>query len=139
MTSVQLAKHILLYVIWNFRFTIYSKTTWYIGYKFTFRHINLCLFAQTRIEPIASQEEQLQIALMRNSFEDKWLTLREMEDCLPKQNGLYLRIILGPVDVSFNNKQDKFEYKNNYENFKITVSAIISLFALFLYFFNSIR
>ncbi|VUZ46264.1 unnamed protein product [Hymenolepis diminuta] len=91
-----------------------------------------------KIEPIASQEEQLQISLMRNSFEDKWLTLREVEDCLPKQNGLYLRIILGPVDVSFNNKQDKFEYKNNYENFKITVSAIISLFALFLYFFNSI-
>ena len=52
---------------------------------------------------------------------------------------LYLGIILGPVDVSFTSKQDKFEYKNNYENFKITVSAIISLYALFLYFFNQYR
>ncbi|KAM7540912.1 hypothetical protein Aperf_G00000035013 [Anoplocephala perfoliata] len=91
-----------------------------------------------KLESSASQEEQAQIAVMRNSFEDKWLMLREMEDCLPKQNGLYLRIILGPVDVSFPSKQDKFAYKNNYENFKITVSAIISIYALFLYFFNSI-
>lgn len=52
---------------------------------------------------------------------------------------LYLRIILGTVDVSFTSKQDKFEYKNNYENFKITVSAIISIYALFLYFFNQYR
>lgn len=91
-----------------------------------------------KIESSENQEEQMRIAAMKNSFEDKWLTLREMEDCLPKQNGLYLRIILGPVNVSFSNKQDKFEYKNNYENFKMTVSAIISLFALFLYFFNSV-
>lgn len=91
-----------------------------------------------RLEPATNQKEQMQLAVMQNSFEDKWLMLREMEGCLPKPNGLYLKIILGPVNVSFPSKQDKFEYKNNYENFKITVSAIISIYALFLYFFNSI-
>ncbi|KAL5111524.1 hypothetical protein TcWFU_002165 [Taenia crassiceps] len=90
----------------------------------------------SRLESSPSVQDQMELAVMKNSFEDKAHILRDMEDCLPKQNGLYLRIILGTVDVSFTSKQDKFEYKNNYENFKITVSAIISIYALFLYFFN---
>ncbi|VDM33313.1 unnamed protein product [Hydatigera taeniaeformis] len=90
----------------------------------------------SQLESSPSVHDQGEIAVMKNSFEDKVHVLRDMEDCLPKQNGLYLRIILGTVDVSFTSKQDKFEYKNNYENFKITVSAIISIYALFLYFFN---
>ncbi|KAL5962625.1 hypothetical protein TSMEX_009655 [Taenia solium] len=90
----------------------------------------------SRLESSPSVHDQVELAVMKNSFEDKAHILRDMEDCLPKQNGLYLRIILGTVDVSFTSKQDKFEYKNNYENFKITVSAIISIYALFLYFFN---
>ncbi|KAH9286642.1 Transmembrane protein [Echinococcus granulosus] len=90
----------------------------------------------SRLESSPNIHDQVELAVMKNSFEDKAHILRDMEDCLPKQNGLYLRIILGTVDVSFTSKQDKFEYKNNYENFKITVSAIISIYALFLYFFN---
>ncbi|VDD81518.1 unnamed protein product [Mesocestoides corti] len=89
-----------------------------------------------RLESTPNIHDQVELSVIKNSFEDKAHILRDMEDCLPKQNGLYLRIILGPVDVSFTSKQDKFDYKNNYENFKITVSAIISIYALFLYFFN---
>ncbi len=83
--------------------------------------------------------DQIELSVIKNTFEDKGHILREMEDCLPKQNGLYLRIILGTVNVSITSKQDKFEYKNNYENFKITVSAIVSVFALLLYFFSQHR
>lgn len=35
------------------------------------------------------------------------LQLDEMKEALPKMNGLYLRIILGNVNVSILNKDDK--------------------------------
>ncbi|KDR23134.1 transmembrane protein 120 homolog [Zootermopsis nevadensis] len=50
--------------------------------------------------------------------------LHEMEQSLPKQNGLYLKIILGNVNVSILNKNDKFRYKDEYEKFKLILSVI---------------
>ncbi|PSN46690.1 Transmembrane protein 120 [Blattella germanica] len=50
--------------------------------------------------------------------------LHEMEQSLPKQNGLYLKIILGNVNVSILNKNDKFRYKDEYEKFKLVLSVI---------------
>jgi len=76
---------------------------------------------------------EIELSVIKNTFDEKEHLLREMEDCLPKQNGYYLSIVLGSVNVSFPNKQDKFAYKNNYENFKIAVSAIIAVLALLLY------
>jgi len=50
--------------------------------------------------------------------------LYEMEEALPKMNGHYLRIILGNVNVSILNKDDKFKYKDEYEKFKFVVNGI---------------
>jgi len=50
--------------------------------------------------------------------------LQEMEEALPKMNGLYLRIILGNVNVSILNKDDKFKYKDEYEKFKFIINGI---------------
>jgi len=50
--------------------------------------------------------------------------LYEMEEALPKMNGLYLRIILGNVNVSILNKDDKFKYKDEYEKFKFVINGI---------------
>ncbi|CAB0032061.1 unnamed protein product [Trichogramma brassicae] len=48
----------------------------------------------------------------------------EMEQTLPKGNGTYLSIILGSVNVSILNKEDKFRYKDEYEKFKLVLSVI---------------
>ncbi|XP_045772568.1 transmembrane protein 120 homolog isoform X1 [Maniola jurtina] len=56
--------------------------------------------------------------------------LHEIETTLPKQNGLYLRIILGNVNVSILNKNDKFKYKDEYEKFKLILSAIAFVLAV---------
>lgn len=40
-----------------------------------------------RLESPPSVHDQVELAVMKNSFEDKAHTLRDMEDCLPKQNG----------------------------------------------------
>ncbi|KAI4495623.1 hypothetical protein M0802_008458 [Mischocyttarus mexicanus] len=50
--------------------------------------------------------------------------LHEMEQTLPKPNGVYLQIILGSVNVSILNKNDKFKYKDEYEKFKLVLSVI---------------
>jgi len=50
--------------------------------------------------------------------------LDEMKEALPKMNGLYLRIILGNVNVSILNKDDKFKYKDEYEKFKFIINGI---------------
>ncbi|CAH0715429.1 unnamed protein product, partial [Brenthis ino] len=56
--------------------------------------------------------------------------LHEIETTLPKQNSLYLRIILGNVNVSILNKNDKFKYKDDYEKFKLILSAIAFVLAV---------
>lgn len=50
--------------------------------------------------------------------------LGEIEQTLPKQNGIYLKIILGNVNVSILNKEEKFKYKDEYEKFKLILSII---------------
>ncbi|MCL4135937.1 UNVERIFIED_CONTAM: hypothetical protein GTU68_053044 [Idotea baltica] len=47
-----------------------------------------------------------------------------MENILPKQNGLYLKIILGNINVSILDKNEKFRYKDEYEKFKLVMSLI---------------
>ncbi|VDN12815.1 unnamed protein product [Dibothriocephalus latus] len=83
--------------------------------------------------------EAVELAVIRDRFEAKKLILSEMEQSLPKKNRLYLNVVLGAVNVSFTTKQEKFAYKNNYENFKIIVSGIMALFALLLYICPPIR
>ncbi|XP_028166218.1 transmembrane protein 120 homolog isoform X1 [Ostrinia nubilalis] len=56
--------------------------------------------------------------------------LHEINTTLPKQNSLYLRIILGNVNVSILNKNDKFKYKDEYEKFKLILSAIAFVLAV---------
>lgn len=50
--------------------------------------------------------------------------LYEVEQTLPKKNSLYLRIILGNVNVSILNKIEKYRYKDEYEKFKLVLSII---------------
>jgi len=69
--------------------------------------------------------EELEKGISRRKIQ-----LYEMEEALPKKNGLYLRIILGNVNVSILNKDDKFKYKDEYEKFKLTVNGIGLLMSL---------
>ncbi|CAG9862034.1 unnamed protein product [Phyllotreta striolata] len=50
--------------------------------------------------------------------------LYTIEQTLPKPNGVYLKIILGNVNVSILDKEEKFKYKDEYEKFKLILSII---------------
>jgi len=50
--------------------------------------------------------------------------LSQIEDYLPKPSGTYLKVILGSVNVSILDKQAKYQYKEQYERFKLIVVLI---------------
>ncbi|KAK6473472.1 transmembrane protein 120A isoform X1 [Huso huso] len=66
-------------------------------------------------------------------------TFFEMEAFLPKKNGLYLRLVLGNVNVTLLSKQAKFAYKDEYEKFKLCLTIIILVFSFSLRFLMSTR
>ncbi|CAL1547825.1 unnamed protein product [Lymnaea stagnalis] len=72
-----------------------------------------------------SEEEKKQAADLKVKMTERKINFHEMEENLPHKNGLYLRIILGQVNVSLLTKEAKFIYKKDYETFKLTVSYII--------------
>ncbi|XP_015597271.1 transmembrane protein 120 homolog isoform X2 [Cephus cinctus] len=81
-----------------------------------------------RMGVISKSLKQLHACETRKAL-DKDMTrrkeqLHEMEQTLPKPNGRYLKIILGNVNVSILNKNDKFRYKDEYEKFKLVLSVI---------------
>ncbi|XP_023949552.2 transmembrane protein 120 homolog isoform X3 [Bicyclus anynana] len=76
----------------------------------------------------ATKDERL--ANLEKEVMKRKAMLHEIEATLPKQNGLYLRIILGNVNVSILNKNDKFKYKDEYEKFKLILSAIAFVLAV---------
>ncbi|XP_034024826.1 transmembrane protein 120A-like [Thalassophryne amazonica] len=63
----------------------------------------------------------------------------EMEAFLPKNNGLYLSLVLGNVNVTLLSKQSKFSYKDDYEEFKLCLAMILLLLSFMCYFFVSYR
>jgi len=50
--------------------------------------------------------------------------LSQIEDYLPKESGSYLKVILGSVNVSILDKEAKYQYKEQYERFKLIVVLI---------------
>lgn len=62
--------------------------------------------------------------------------LYEIEQSLPKKNSLYLKIILGEVNVSILNRNDKVRYKDEYEKFKLVLNVIGLTLALLNSFVN---
>ncbi len=47
-----------------------------------------------------------------------------MEEVLPRESGSYLKLILGSVNVSILNKKERYDYKDQYEQFKLIVTLI---------------
>lgn len=55
----------------------------------------------------ASKEKTAELESVKQGMESRQNQLLELEQCLPKPNGTYLKIILGNVNVSILDKMDK--------------------------------
>ncbi|XP_039962467.1 transmembrane protein 120 homolog isoform X1 [Bactrocera tryoni] len=88
-----------------------------------------CKTAQTPEEKTKVEE------LNKNTLKRK-AQIHEIEQSLPTKSGLYLKIILGDVNVSILNRNDKVRYKDDYEKFKLILNVIGLLMAFLNLIFN---
>ncbi|XP_076271930.1 transmembrane protein 120 homolog [Rhynchophorus ferrugineus] len=83
-----------------------------------------------------TKENEKELSELQNNILKRKAQINEVEQTLPKENGLYLKIILGNVNVSILNKEDKFKYKDEYEKFKLILSGICFVMAVLNYFIH---
>jgi len=93
----------------------------------------------TKLSTSADAAEQAKHAEFQEMCTERKTHFREMEEVLPHENGLYLKIILGSVNISLLSKLDKFKYKDNYETFKLYITVISLICAITLWFLPPYR
>ncbi|KAM7413154.1 hypothetical protein PAMA_020505 [Pampus argenteus] len=86
-----------------------------------------------------SEEDAKSLDEIKQKMKTRSNAFFEMEAFLPKKNGLYLRLVLGNVNVTLLSKQSKFAYKDEYEKFKLYLTVILLIFSFICYFVVSYR
>lgn len=93
------------------------------------------LVKEVEVDPANKQEagevDDLQKDLHRRSAQ-----LEQMQEVLPRKSGRYLRGILGNVDCNILDKNEKYQYKEQYEQFKLIVNLIGTFLSIASYFVN---
>jgi len=75
--------------------------------------------------------EDLQKDVLRRTAQ-----LEQMQEVLPRKSGRYLRAVIGNVDCNILDRKEKYQYKEQYEQFKLIVNMIGGILAIACYFFN---
>ncbi|KAF2360236.1 TMPIT-like [Trinorchestia longiramus] len=89
--------------------------------------LNIIKTSLKRLEKSSSEdnsEDQERNSLLQTDIIRRKAQLYEMENILPKPSGRYLKIILGGINVSILDKNEKFRYKDEYEKFKLVMSLL---------------
>lgn len=55
----------------------------------------------------------------------KYSQIKEIEEGLPKSNGFYLNLVLGSINVNLLDRKQRFDYKEQYERFKLSVMCVL--------------
>lgn len=79
---------------------------------------------------IGNEEEKATLDNLREKLASRGKQIKSIEKMLPKANGLYLRIVMGGINASFIDPEQKFKYKEQYERFKLIVTSIILVISL---------
>lgn len=77
--------------------------------KFVWGHLRINCFRLQRKEVDKTSIEHLENDILKRNAH-----LYEIEQILPKENGIYLKIILGNVNVSILNKEQKWVFTYYY-------------------------
>uniref|UniRef100_A0A182PV88 Transmembrane protein 120 homolog n=1 Tax=Anopheles epiroticus TaxID=199890 RepID=A0A182PV88_9DIPT len=88
--------------------------------------------AKERLTP----EDKEKVTQLEKSIMKRKAQIHEIEQGLPQQNSQYLKIILGDVNVSILNRNDKIRYKDEYEKFKLILNVIGLLLSFLNIVFN---
>merc|ERR1712020_224157 len=80
-------------------------------------------------------EEKNDIANLDKDLLRRNEQLAQMEQLLPRESGAYLKMVLGSVNVSILDRKARYDYKDQYEQFKLIVNLLGVLIAgINLYF-----
>ena len=71
-----------------------------------------------------TKEEHGEVADLQKDILRRSAQLEQMQEGLPTKSGRYLRGIIGNVDCSILDKNEKYQYKEQYEQFKLIVNLI---------------
>ena len=71
-----------------------------------------------------TKEEQGEVTDLQKDILRRSAQLEQMQTELPTKSGRYLRGIIGNVDCSILDKNEKYQYKEQYEQFKLIVNLI---------------
>lgn len=90
--------------------------------------LNVIKKLMKEIEPTCKEEEG-ELEDLRKDILRRQGQLNQMMESLPTKSGRYLRVIMGNVDVSILDKNEKYRYKEQYESFKLIVNLIGGILA----------
>ena len=79
-----------------------------VGLNLICESVGIVILCQTLLQDILRRTAQLE----------------QMQEVLPRKSGRYLRGIIGNVDCSILDKNEKYQYKEQYEQFKLIVNLI---------------
>ncbi|CAF0770671.1 unnamed protein product [Brachionus calyciflorus] len=85
------------------------------------------------------QDDTISLESMNEKFNERLDYMRHISDTFPRPNGIYLRTILGGICVSILNKEEKLNYKEEYEKFKFRITLISFVFSFLLIFIRTYR
>ncbi|XP_035789728.1 transmembrane protein 120 homolog [Anopheles albimanus] len=104
--------------------------------RYRMQQILKVLKQYTRTEQSSSAADQEWLSLFNKNIMKRKAQIHEIEQGLPQQNSRYLKIILGDVNVSILNRNDKVRYKDEYEKFKLILNVIGLLLSFLNIVFN---
>ncbi|XP_054155550.1 ion channel TACAN-like [Oppia nitens] len=70
------------------------------------------------------EESQLRDDIVRQ-MDSRAAHVRDIRQSLPQPNGLYLNIVLGNINSTLLDSEQRFKYKEQYEMFKLVVTCVI--------------
>eukprot|EP00088_Acartia_fossae_P049003 TRINITY_DN5369_c0_g1_i5.p1 TRINITY_DN5369_c0_g1~~TRINITY_DN5369_c0_g1_i5.p1 ORF type:complete len:534 (-),score=115.31 TRINITY_DN5369_c0_g1_i5:331-1932(-) len=97
--------------------------------------LNVIKKLMKEIEPTCKEEEG-ELEDLRKDILRRQGQLSQMMETLPTKSGRYLRVIMGNVDVSILDKNEKYRYKEQYESFKLIVNLIGGILATTNFFLD---
>ncbi|XP_055298145.1 transmembrane protein 120 homolog [Sitodiplosis mosellana] len=86
---------------------------------------------------VTTSDEKDQVADLEKNIIKRKAQLYDIDQTLPQKNGTYLNIILGNVNVSILNRKSKYQYKDDYEKFKLILNGIGLFMAILNLSYNS--
>lgn len=86
-------------------------------------------FSFCRYKSDNEEEENQRLELLK-TIKTRTRQIKDIQEGLPRSSDLYLKVVMGGINASFLDSEQKFKYKEQYERFKLIVTSIILVVCL---------